>query len=82
MGDSQEPHSMNTQSHSGASPDSLAVNRREAARMLGISERLLWGWTKAGHIPHARIGARVLYPVDALRRWLDDQSVTAPRPGN
>lgn len=41
--------------------------------MLGISERLLWTWTNAGQIPHVRIGARVLYPVDALREWLAEQ---------
>lgn len=48
----------------------LAVSRREAAQLLGISERLLWTWTNAGVIPHVRIGARVLYPVDQLREWL------------
>ncbi len=52
----------------------LAVNRREAAAMLGISERLLWTYTNAGTIPHARIGTRVLYPVSKLRAWLDEQS--------
>lgn len=53
--------------------DRLTVNRREAAAMLGISERLLWTWTNAGHIPHVRIGSRVLYPVEALRQWLSSQ---------
>jgi excisionase family DNA binding protein len=53
-------------------PDRLTVSRSEAARMLGISERLLWTWTNAGVIPHVRIGARVLYPVDQLREWLSD----------
>lgn len=62
------------------STQALAVGRREAARMLGISERLLWGWTKAGLIPHARIGARVLYPLDTLRRWLAGQSGDAESP--
>jgi excisionase family DNA binding protein len=53
-------------------PDRLTVSRSEAARMLGISERLLWTWTNAGVIPHVRIGTRVLYPVDQLREWLSD----------
>lgn len=52
----------------------LTVNRKEAAAMLGISERLLWTWTNAGHVPHVRIGARVLYPIEALRQWLDEQT--------
>jgi len=57
----------------------LTVNRAEAASMLGISERLLWTWTNAGQIPHVRIGARVLYPVEALRQWLDDQTQARDR---
>lgn len=52
----------------------LAVGRKEAAAMLGISERLLWTWTNAKTIPHVRIGTRVLYPVEELRRWLEDRA--------
>lgn len=52
----------------------LAVGRKDAAALLGISERLLWTWTNAGTIPHARIGSRVLYPVDELRRWLEENA--------
>lgn len=56
-------------------PAPLAVGRRAAAVMLGISERLLWTWTNAGTIPHVRIGVRVLYPVEALRAWLHARSL-------
>lgn len=55
-------------------PTVLAVNRRAAAAMLGISERLLWTWTHGGTIPHVRVGARVLYPVEELRKWLERES--------
>ena len=58
--------------HSDSAP--LAVGRSEAAAMLGISERLLWTWTKSGMIPHVRIGTRVLYPVEQLRVWLNKQA--------
>jgi excisionase family DNA binding protein len=63
-------------SNSGVTPppNRLTVNRKEAAAMLGISERLLWTWTNAGQIPHVRIGARVLYPVESLRQWLEQQT--------
>jgi excisionase family DNA binding protein len=64
---------------SGTELDRLSVNRREAAAMLGISERLLWTWTNAGTIPHVRIGTRVLYPVEQLRLWLSKQA-TVVRP--
>lgn len=52
----------------------LAAGRREAAQMLGISERLLWTWTNSGEIPHVRIGTRVLYPVAQLRCWLSKKA--------
>lgn len=59
--------------------DRLEVGRAEAAEMLGISERLLWTWTNAGSIPHVRIGARALYPVDELRRWLEQHARDSTR---
>jgi len=52
----------------------LAMRMREAAKALGISERLLWEWTDRGQIPHVRIGKAILYPVDVLRRWLDERA--------
>jgi excisionase family DNA binding protein len=52
----------------------LAMRARETAKALGISERLLWEWTDRGEVPHVRIGKAILYPVDVLRRWLDEQA--------
>jgi len=62
-----------------SSPAPLAVGRREAAAMLGISERLLWTWTNSKTIPHVRIGTRVLYPVEQLRLWLEERARTNTR---
>jgi len=53
---------------------SLALRPREAAKALGISERLLWEWTRNGTVPHVKVGRTVLYPVDALRDWLGCQA--------
>lgn len=52
----------------------LALRPAEAAEALGISERLLWSKTSAGEIPHLRIGRAVVYPVERLRAWLNEQS--------
>ena len=52
----------------------LAMRPREAARALGISERLLWEWTNAGFVPHVRLGRAILYPTDSLRDWLRRQA--------
>jgi excisionase family DNA binding protein len=53
--------------------ESLALNPREAARALGVSARTLWAWTKAELVPHVRIGRKILYPIDELKRWLGDR---------
>ena len=59
----------------------LAMRPREAAKALGISERLLWEWTDRGIIPHVRLGKAILYPTDSLREWLQRQArVNTPRP--
>ena len=52
----------------------LAMRPREAAKALGISERLLWEWTDRGVVPHVRMGKRIMYPVDSLRDWLRRQA--------
>jgi len=60
----------------------LAMRPREAAKALGISERLLWDWTNRGMVPHIRVGKAILYPVDALRRWLDEQTARGEVPND
>lgn len=56
----------------GTEPETpcLAMRPREAAKALGVSERLLWEWTDRGVVPHIRLGKAILYPVDSLRDWL------------
>lgn len=48
----------------------LALRPKDAARALGIGERLLWSKTNIGEIPHVRIGRAVVYPVELLREYL------------
>lgn len=52
----------------------LALRPREAARALGIGERLLWSLTNRGEIPHLKLGRATLYPVEDLRRWLSEKA--------
>ena len=54
----------------------LAMRPREAAKALGISERLLWEWTDRGVMPHIRLGKAILYPVDSLQEWLKKNAET------
>jgi hypothetical protein len=56
-------------------PTSLALRPREAAKALGISERMLWSLTAPrGTIQSVRVGSCVLYPVTGLQAWLDRQA--------
>jgi excisionase family DNA binding protein len=59
----------------------LALRPREAARVLGVSPRTLWGWTNAGIVPCVRVGTgkrrTVLYPVADLQAWLSRQADAA-----
>lgn len=66
-------------SEQNARPSPLALRPKDAARALGIGERKLWELTKAGAIPHARIGCCVLYPVPQLEAWLAEQASASAR---
>ena len=58
-------------------PTSLALRPREAAKALGISERMLWSLTAPrGTIQSVRVGSCVLYPVTGLQAWLDRQATS------
>lgn len=49
----------------------LAVNSREASKMLGVSERTLFKLAKEGKIVCKKIGWRSLYPVASLKAFLE-----------
>ena len=56
------------------SPNSerLALSPAEAAKAVGVSERTI---RKNLHkLPHARIGNRIVIPVDSLKEWLREQA--------
>ena len=51
-------------------PEKLLLSARETAKALSISEKTLWTYTQRGNIPCAKIGARVLYSVESLQRFI------------
>ena len=53
-----------------ALPVSLAYRTAAAAKAIGICERKLRVMTKAGIVPHIKMGRAVLYPVAELQAWL------------
>ena len=49
---------------------SLLIHSREAAKLLGISERTLWGMSHAEETPSPiRIGRNVRWSIEELRAW-------------
>ena len=48
----------------------LLLSAREAARALSVCEKTLWTMTQRGLIPCARIGSRVLYNPESLKRFI------------
>ena len=60
----------------------MALRPKDAARAMAISERLLWEWTRNEGLPHVRIGNVVLYPVDCVKRWLDERANAAAHDGD
>jgi len=52
----------------------LAYRLRQAAQLLGISQRVLWQMARDGEIPCAYIGTGrrklLLFPVESLKAWL------------
>jgi hypothetical protein len=51
----------------------LAHRPKNMALALGISEKLLFDWTREGKIPHCRPSpGTILYPVRAVEKWLDE----------
>ena len=52
-----------------AADDPLLVDAPTAARLLGISARLLWDLTHQGKIKCKRIGRRVLYSRSVLEEF-------------
>jgi excisionase family DNA binding protein len=54
------------------------VTAKEAARLLAISERKLQYLTKAGAIPHVKIGRLVRYRPRDLATWTDSQVQGGP----
>ena len=53
----------------------LAMRPAVAARALGISPRTLWSLTKAGLIPHIRMGRCLSYPTAAIYQWIEENTI-------
>ncbi len=54
--------------------EKLAYTPKEAAALLGIGHNAIYELCHQKDFPCIRVGARLVIPADALRRWLDVQA--------
>lgn len=47
----------------------IAVNARQAAKLLGLCDRTVLRLAKDGKIPSVKVGTRVIFSIQALREW-------------
>lgn len=65
---------------SPSTPRPLAVSVREAAKLVGIGKNQMYAAVANGEVPFKKIGARIIIPLAALERWLDQSPYGDPHP--
>ncbi len=56
----------------------LVISVAEAAERVGVSDWLIYRLIQEGNFPHRRLGRRIVIPVRALERWIDQTDQTQP----
>jgi len=52
-----------------------ALNVKQAAQYIGVSERMLWRLKANGDIPHSQINRRIVFRKKALDQFLKEKEV-------
>lgn len=55
------------------------MNARDAAAYIGCSYWKILEIAKAGEIPHAKIGNRIIFRRETLDNWMEEQEVKSVR---
>ena len=55
----------------------LAVNVKELGKLIGLSSDTIYTLVSQRRIPHVKVGRRVLFPVKAIEKWLDENTIDA-----
>lgn len=62
-----------TQTQTRTSVEPLAYSVEQAAEAIGVSQRHLEDNRDKWKVPYKRLGGRIVYPVEALRRWINGE---------
>jgi excisionase family DNA binding protein len=54
----------------------LLIAVKEASAWLGIPMFTLYSWALSHKIPHYKIGKKVMFSKEELRRWLEEHRVS------
>ena len=52
----------------------MAFNVTEAAKAIGVSRPTMHQLCRLDGFPAARVGGRIIIPVDKLKKWLEQQA--------
>lgn len=50
----------------------LAVTIQQAAKLIGVSDKTLYAFSRRPGFPKVTFGSKSVVPIDALRRWLEE----------
>ncbi len=56
------------------SDERLLLRVSEACKMLSVSRATMYELVKDGTVPSIQLGKEIRIPVEALRKWVEDQS--------
>ena len=51
----------------------LSVGLKDAAKLIGISDRKLWEMADQGEVPSVKLGGRLVFRVATLDAWLQER---------
>jgi excisionase family DNA binding protein len=60
--------------------EKLVVSEREAAKMLSLSTRTMFEMRRRGGLPFIRLGSKIGYRVESLRKWLENNEEVEKTP--
>ncbi|WP_418465388.1 helix-turn-helix domain-containing protein [Faecousia sp.] len=54
--------------------EKLTFTVKEAAQAANVSIPTLYAWAKTAGFPVVKVGRKLVVPIDAFRRWLEEQA--------